>query len=100
MLARGEAIPRHRVVRGLRCCRNIDRRSGDGEQLTIIAHRGAGSGRLGRLGQALGADLRQVQAFHQRVRGAGVGADAAAPARADDADINLFHFADLLLTID
>jgi hypothetical protein len=26
--------------------------------------------------------------------------DAAAPARADDADINLFHFANLLLTVD
>jgi hypothetical protein len=29
-----------------------------------------------------------------------VGADAAAPARADDADIDLFHFTNLLLTID
>src|SRR5205807_2562849 len=93
MLASGQAIPRHRVVRGLRCCRNIYRFDlGDGEQLTIVGYCDAGAGRLGHLGQALGADLRQMQAFYQRVRGAGMRTDAAAPARADDADINLFHF--------
>ena len=92
VLACGEAIPRHRVVCVLRRGRNIDRFDlGDGEQLTIIDDRGAGAGRLGHFGQALGTDLRQMQAFHQRIRRAGLRADAAAPARADDADIDLLH---------
>ena len=101
MLAGDEAIARHREVRGFRRGGDIHRVDlGDAEQLAIIGHCGAGIGRLRHFRQALRKDLRQMQVFHQRVRGARLRANAAAPAGADDADIDLLHCASLLLTID
>jgi len=48
-------------------------------------------GRLGDLGEPLGADLGEMQALGQRMGGASLGADAAAPAGADDRYVYLLH---------
>ena len=92
VLAGGETLARHRIVRRFRSGRDDQRfnlRVGD--QLPIVGHRRAGAGRARHLGEPLGANLRQVQTADQRTRRAGPRADTAAPARADDADADLPH---------
>ena len=65
--------------------------SGFFEQLAIVGDRALRPGRLGDLGEALGPDLREMQALREGMGGAGLGADAAAPARADDRYADLLH---------
>ncbi len=61
------------------------------EQLAVVGNRTLRPGRLGDIGEPLGADLGEMQALGQRMGGASLGADAAAPAGADDRYAYLLH---------
>ena len=79
-------------MRGLRGGRDVDRVDvGDVEQLVVVRGGRPRARRPDHLLQPLRPDLRDVQAPDQRMRGARLRADAAAPTRADDADANLLH---------
>jgi len=92
VLARREAVARDRVVRGFRGGRDVHGLDLTVvEQPAIVGDRALGACDLRHLGEALGADLREVQALGQGMGGAGLGTYAAAPARTDDGDSDLFH---------
>ena len=93
-----EAVAGHREMQFFRCRRNHHRvEVFDFEQLVIVIGGGFGIARLGDFGEALGAGFDDVQILDCRVDGAGVCANAAAPAGADDAYVDLFHSVSLLV---
>ena len=92
VLAGSERVARHRKVQHFgrrRDHHRVDRIVM--QDLLIIGGGGLRAGGFGHFSQPLGARFREMQALHQRVSGAGLGADAAAPAGADDADVDLLQ---------
>jgi hypothetical protein len=92
VLAGQQAVARHGVMGGLRRRGNVDRV--DLLHVEKLAPLGRGLARVGgggHLGEPSRVDLGDVEAVDQGVGGAGIGADAAAPAGADDADVDPAH---------
>src|SRR5262249_779339 len=85
-------VARDRIMDGLRGRGNIDGVDLlDVEQLAPFGRGLARIGRGGDLGKPLRLDLGNIEAVDERVRRAGVGTDAPAPAGADDADVYSAH---------
>ncbi len=92
MLAGGQGIARHGEVQHFR--RGRDHHGVDRivmQNLLIVGSGRLGARRFSDFSEALGPRFGQVQGFDQRMRGAGFGAYAAAPAGAYDADVDLLQ---------
>ncbi|MNC84728.1 hypothetical protein D3C83_02910 [compost metagenome] len=92
VLAGEQAFACHRVVQGLRCRGNItgvDFR--DLHQIAVISGCRDRARCRGDFGQPLGPGFGEMQVLHPRICGAGLRPDPAAPAGADNTDIDLFH---------
>ena len=92
VLSGKQAVACHRIVRALRRSRDIDRLDFlDLEQFAVVRGSGAWAGGLRDLGQAFRTRFGDMQASHQRVTGARLGTNTAAPAGANDCDFHGFH---------
>ena len=92
MLAGGEKIARHREMRVLGRGGDVDRIDVvPFDKLLVVRDRGRRAGLARHFLKPLRPDFGQVQALDQWMRGAGLGADSAAPARANDCHADLLH---------
>ena len=92
MLAGQQTLAGHRVVVRLRRGRDdvgID--LVDFEKIPVICSRGLCAGGLRNLGETVRLDFCNVQILNNRMSGTGLGAYSAAPAGADDSNIDLLH---------
>src|SRR6266436_1269133 len=93
-----EEVARHRIMRALGRGGNVDRlQVGFRDQVLVILCRHAGAGLPRDLGEPLRAHLGDVQRLNQRMRGEGLGADAAAPAGSNHCHSDRFHGLTLML---
>ena len=92
MLAGFQAVAGDRIVVLLRRGADIDHRDVRvAHDVLVVERRGRGPGERLDLGQAVRADLADVQLVHQRRARQRLGADAAAPAGADHRGFDLLH---------
>ena len=92
VLARGEEVARHRKVHVFGGGGNVDRVDlGIPHQILVVPGSAFRVALLRDFGKPLGPVLGQVQALHQRMRGAGFRANSAAPARTNHCHCDLTH---------
>src|SRR5581483_2511098 len=98
VLARHQALPRHGEVRVLGSGGDVDRLDLlQLQELVVVLGRALRAGFLPHLLQPRGVDVGDVQRADERMPGERLGADAAAPARADHGDFDGFHWLTLML---
>src|SRR5207253_10680200 len=98
VLAGGEEVARHRIVRALGRGGNVHRLEvGFRDQVLVVLRRHAGARLACDLGEPLRPYFRDVEGPDERMRGEGLGADAAAPAGSYHCHSDRFHGLTLML---
>ncbi len=92
VLARLEAIARDRIVRTLRCGRDVDDLDlGIGDDVLVVERGGDGVGQCLYFGETLGLDFADMQAVYQGGFGERFRPDATAPTGANNCNFDLSH---------